>query len=153
MESTTDRIEKELVLRDPRARVWRALTDAEAFGKWFGVRLEGPFVPGQRLRGKVTDPEWAHLPFEITVEALEPERRFSWRWHPHPIDPGADYSDEPTTLVEFELTEVGDSTRLRVVESGFEGIPLARRMTAFRGNEEGWVAQLQAIDRYVRAAA
>jgi uncharacterized protein YndB with AHSA1/START domain len=153
MESNMDRIEKELILRAPRSRVWQALTDAEAFGKWFGVELEGPFVPGERLRGRISQPEWAHLPFEITVERMEPERLFSWRWHPHPVEPKRDYSVEPTTLVEFELSEVAGATRLRVVESGFAGIPEDRRATAFRGNTEGWAYQLEAIANYVRAAA
>ena len=153
MDSDMDRIEKELVLRAPRARVWRALTDAEAFGRWFGVRLEGPFVPGQRLRGQVTQAEWAHIPFEITVERMEPERLFTWRWHPHPVDPKVDYAAEPTTLVEFELSEVGGGTRLRVTESGFAGIPAERRATAFRGNTQGWAYQLEAIAGYVRSAA
>ena len=153
MESNTDRIEKELVLKASRSRVWQALTDAEAFGKWFGVRLEGPFVPGQRLRGRVTQEEWAHIPFEITVERMEPERLFTWRWHPHPVDPKRDYTDEPTTLVEFELSDVGGATRLRVTESGFEGVPADRRATAFRGNTEGWAHQLEAIAGYVRSAA
>lgn len=153
MESDMDRIEKELILRAPRSRVWRALTDAESFGQWFGVKLEGPFVVGERLRGRISEPEWSHLPFEITVERIEPERRFAWRWHPHPVDPRRDYAAEPTTLVEFELDELDGATRLRVVESGFAGIPEDRRATAFRGNTEGWAHQLEAIAGHVRSAA
>ena len=153
MESTTDRIEKEMVLRAPRARVWQALVDAQAFGAWFGVRLEGPFVPGQRVFGRMVDPAWSHLRFELVVEAMEPERLFAYRWHPYAVDPAVDYSDEPMTLVEFELTAVGEGTRLRIVESGFDRIPLERRLTALRSNDGGWAIQIEAIDRYVRAAA
>jgi len=145
-----DRIEKNVLLRAPRARVWRALTDAEAFGQWFGVKLNGSFAPGARLRGQVTHKGYEHCPFEITIERMEPERLFSWRWHPHAIDPKADYSAEPTTLVVFELKEVEDGTLLTVVESGFEGIPLARRAAAYRGNEQGWAGQMKAIESYVK---
>lgn len=148
-----DRIEKRILLRAPRARVWRALADAQAFGEWFGVKLNGSFAPGARLHGQILHKGYEHLPFEITIERMEPEQLFSWRWHPHPIDPKIDYSSEPATLVVFELEEVAEGTLLTVVESGFEGIPLARRLEAYRGNEQGWAAQMKAIERYVSEAA
>lgn len=149
---STDRIEKRVLLHTPRTRVWRALADAEAFGEWFGVKLKGPFAPGVRLRGEITHKGYEHVPFEITVERIEPERLISWRWHPHPIDPKIDYSAEPTTLVVFELEESAEGTVLTVVESGFDGIPLTRRLEAYRGNDQGWAAQMKAIERYVSQA-
>jgi len=151
--TSTDRIEKSVVLRAPRARVWQALTDAEAFGQWFGVEMAGPFAPGGRVTGRITHPGYEHLPFEITVERMEPERLFTWRWHPDAVQPGVDYSTEPTTLVSFELTDVAEGTRLTVVESGFDGIPLSRRATAYRGNDEGWNQQMVAIERYLSGSA
>lgn len=149
---STDRIEKQILLRAPRARVWRALTDSQQFGQWFGVQIDGSFAPGARLRGKVKHKGYEHVPFEITIERMDAEKLFSWRWHPHAIDPKRDYSAEPTTLVVFELEEKPDGTLLTVVESGFDGIPLARRLEAYRGNEQGWAAQMQAIERYVGQA-
>ena len=151
--TTTDRIEKNVVLRAPRARVWQALADSEAFGQWFGVQFAGPFAPGGRVTGRITHPGYEHLPFEITVERMEPERLITWRWHPNAVEPGVDYSTEPTTLVSFELTDVPEGTRLTVVESGFDGIPLSRRATAYRGNDEGWAQQLVAIERYLSGSA
>jgi uncharacterized protein YndB with AHSA1/START domain len=151
--TSTDRIEKQVLLRAPRSRVWRALTDSQAFGEWFGVKLADPFTPGARVRGAITHPGYEHLTFEITIEQMEPERLFSWRWHPHAIDPGTDYSAEPTTLVVFELAEVADGTLLKVVESGFDGIPLERRLEAYRGNEGGWEWQMQSIEKYVSRTA
>ncbi|HSR22465.1 MAG TPA: SRPBCC family protein [Candidatus Eisenbacteria bacterium] len=151
--TTTDRIEKSVVLRAPRARVWHALTNAEAFGQWFGVEMAGPFVPGGRVAGRITHPGYEHVPFEITVERMQPERLFAWRWHPNAVEPGVDYSSEPTTLVSFELAEVPEGTRLTLVESGFDGVPLWRRATAYRGNEEGWAQQVAAIERYLGGAA
>jgi uncharacterized protein YndB with AHSA1/START domain len=150
---TEDRIEKQVLLRAPRTRVWQALADSEAFGQWFGVKMNGAFTPGTRLRGKVAHKGYEDARFEITIERMEPEKVFSWRWHPHAIDPKADYSAEPTTLVVFELEEVPEGTLLTVVESGFEGIPLSRRLEAFRGNENGWTQQMKAIERYVSQAA
>jgi len=151
--SAQDRIEKQILLRAPRSRVWRALADAESFGQWFGVKLEGSFAAGARLRGKITHPGYEHVVMEITIESMEPERLFSWRWHPHAIDPNADYSAEPTTLVTFELADAPDGTLLTVVESGFDGIPLSRRLEAFRGNHQGWAIQVEAIKKYVGEAA
>jgi uncharacterized protein YndB with AHSA1/START domain len=149
IETSTDRIEKEIVMRAPRARVWRALTDAREFGRWFGAELSDDFVAGQRARGRITIPGYDHLTLELDVERMEPERVFSWRWHPYAVDPKQDYSQEPTTLVVLELDDVPDGTRLRVTESGFDRIPVARRAEAFRMNSGGWEAQVQNIARHV----
>jgi uncharacterized protein YndB with AHSA1/START domain len=148
---STDRIEKSLVLKAPRSRVWRALSDADEFGSWFGVRLEAAFTPGARVRGQITTAGYEHLTMEVLVEKVEPERLLSYRWHPAAIDPDVDYSNEPMTLVEFHLEEVPEGTHLTVIESGFDQIPLARRAEAFRMNEGGWAAQLQNIERHVAA--
>ena len=150
--SSTDRIERQITLRAPRRRVWRALTDATEFGTGFGVKVEGTFAPGARLRGAITHPGYEHVTWNITIERMEPERLFSWRWHPAAIDPAVDYSAEPTTLVVFELEDVPGGTRLTVVESGFDGVPLARRAHAYRMNGEGWTWQMQSIERYVGTA-
>ena len=145
----TDRIQKQVVLRASRARVWRALTDAVEFGAWFGVKLQGPFAEGARVRGRITHPDYQHLTMEIFIERIQPETYFSYRWHPNAVDPAVDYSNEPTTLVEFRLEEVPDGTVLKIVESGFDRIPPARRAEAFRMNDAGWTAQARNIERYV----
>ena len=150
--AVTDRIEKRVVLRAPRARVWRAITDAGEFGEWFGVRLEGPFVEGATVRGKITYPGYEHLTLEVLVERIDPERYFAYRWHPHAVDPKADYTQEPTTLVEFRLEEADQQTVLTIVESGVDRIPLARRAEAFRSNEGGWTQQARNIERHVSRA-
>ena len=148
-----DRIEKSIVLRAPRARVWQALADAQQFGQWFGVKLKGSFAPGARLQGQVTHPGYEHCPFELTIERMEPEKLLSWRWHPYAIDPKIDYSAEPTTLVVFELKEVAEGTLLTVVESGFDQIPPVRRPEAYRKNDEGWAGQMKSIEKYVGKTA
>ncbi len=127
-ETVPDRIEKQVVLKAPRSRVWRALADAGEFGSWFGADLSGQtFAPGARVRGPITYPGYEHLVMEVVVDRVEPERLLSFRWHPNAHDPAADYSQEETTLVVFTLEEVPGGTRLTVVESGFDRIPLARR--------------------------
>lgn len=149
--SSTDRIEKRIVLHAPIARVWRALTNEEEFGSWFGVKLADRFRPGAPAHGQITSPGYEHVTMRITVEEMDPQRTFSFRWHPAAIDAATDYSAEPTTLVVFRLEEVPEGTRLTIVESGFDGIPLARRALAFRLNDEGWAAQMLSIERYVGA--
>jgi uncharacterized protein YndB with AHSA1/START domain len=148
-ETTTDRIEKTIMLRAPRSRVWRALTVAEEFGEWFRVKLEGPFVEGATVRGRITHPGYEHLTMEIMVERLDPERYFAYRWLPYAIDPGVDYSNEPTTLVEFRLEDAAGGTVLTLTESGFDRIPLSRRAEAFRMNDNGWSEQLKNVERHV----
>jgi len=147
--TSTDRIEKKIVLRAPRARVWRALTDAAEFGTWFRVKLDGGFEAGRRITGRVTYPGYEHLAFEATVETMDAERLFSLRWHPYAVDPKVDYSAEPTTLVEFHLAEADGGTLLTVVESGFDRIPAGRRDEAFRMNDGGWAQQMENVRRHV----
>ena len=151
--TNTDRIEEKVLLRAPRARVWKALADSGEFGLWFGVRGLGVFTPGATVRGKVTHKGYEHMVWETTIERMEPERLFSFRWHPYAVDPDIDYSGEPTTLVVFELEDVPNGTLLTVVESGFDGIPAARRGKAYEMHVQGWAAQMKSISEYLVKAA
>ncbi|EYF08259.1 Hypothetical protein CAP_6020 [Chondromyces apiculatus DSM 436] len=146
----TDVIEKQVVLRAPRSRVWKALSNAKEFGSWFGTKLEGgEFTPGAHVQGPITHKGYEHLMWNVTIERVEPEWHLSWRWHPSAIDANVDYSGEPTTLVVFELTEVPEGTLLRVTESGFDRLPPERRAYAFRSNEEGWQIQTENIAKHL----
>jgi len=147
--STTDRITKIVTLKAPRSRVWRAIANAEEFGSWFQVKLEGPFVEGAPVQGRLTYPGYEYLTFELRVERIQPEEYFAYRWHPYAVDPEADYSKEPMTLVEFRLEEAGAETRLTIVESGFDQLPPERWDEAFRMNSGGWDEQAENIARYV----
>ena len=164
MSSVTDRIEKKVLLRAPRARVWRALTDAGEFGRWFGVKFDGPFTPGALQRGVIVpttvdaavaraQQPYEGKPFELTVERIEPERLFAFRWHPFAVEAGVDYSREPTTLVVFTLEDAADGVMLTVTESGFDQIPLARRAMAFAANEGGWAMVVTLIEKHLAQAA
>lgn len=149
MGSSTDRIEKQIDLKAPPARVWRALTDYREFGQWFRVKLDGPFVVGQKARGHITHPGYEHLVMEVMVQKMEPQRLFAFHWHPYAIDPTADYSKEPPTLVEFTLEPIPGGTRLIVSESGFDALPPGRRDEAFRMNSGGWEQQVKNIEAHV----
>lgn len=147
----SDRIEKQIDIKAPVARVWRAIADYREFGTWFRVAMEGPFVAGKEARGRITYPGKEHLVMTVAVQRIEPERLLSFTWHPYAIDPNTDYSAEPSTLVEFILEPVADGTRLTVVESGFDALPPHRRDLAFRMNEGGWAIQVQNIAQHVAA--
>jgi uncharacterized protein YndB with AHSA1/START domain len=167
-----DKIEKNVTVRAPVSRVWRAISDAKEFGEWFGVKLEGKFVEGREIRGIFDEgldeaaiiehqkkiglpPSTVKMPEPsavfCTVEKIEPERYFSFRWIPYGIDADADPKNEPTTLVEFRLEPVAEGTRLTIVESGFDKVPAHRRERAFRMNEGGWAAQAENVRKYVEA--
>jgi uncharacterized protein YndB with AHSA1/START domain len=159
----TDRIEKQILLRAPRQRVWRALSDSTEFGTWFGMKFNGAFAPGAKMTGVIAptgvnadvakaQKQYEGLPFEITIEQMEPERLFSFRWHPHAVDRGTDYSAEPTTLVAFSLEDADGGVLLTVTESGFDHIPLARRAQAFTANEQGWGMVVKLIGEYLADA-
>lgn len=162
MPTTADRIEKKTVLRAPHLKVWQAISDPTQFGNWFGIRFDGPFIPGQRVTGKIVptsvDPEIAKQqmpykghPIELWIDRVEPMQLFSFRWHPFANDPKAAYSNEPTTLIEFLLDEVHEGTQLTIRESGFDRIPEGRRAEAYESNEGGWTAQLKLIEKYLTA--
>lgn len=165
-----DRIEKRVLLRAPVSRVWRAIADAREFGRWFGIQLDGDFAAGKAISGTFGEglneaaiaqyqkslglpPSKVRLPGKdmvfCTVERIEPERYFSFRWIPYGIDAEADPASEPTTLVEFRLEKVADGTLLTIVESGFERVPAHRRERAFRMNEGGWAGQAENVKKHV----
>ncbi len=157
---STDRVEKTVLLKAPLERVWRAISDSEEFGRWFGVRFDGPFIAGTPVRAVITptivDDEVAksqepYIGVEQTWEivAVEPQRRFAYRWHPYAVEPEVDYSEEPTTLVEFTLDDTADGVRLRIVESGFDAIPALRRAAAIEANSGGWAAQVNLVAKYL----
>ena len=148
---TPDRIEKQVTLDAPRSRVWRALTDVAQFNAWFGVKLSAPFVPGAEVSGQITIRDYDHVTMTIWIEAMEPERFFSFRWHPYAIEPGVDYAAEPTTLVTFTLEDAGQGTRLTIVESGFDAIPESRRAKAFAMNSSGWSGQAENVRKFLAA--
>jgi uncharacterized protein YndB with AHSA1/START domain len=146
----TDRIETRVEVNAPRSRVWRAVSTAKEFATWFGIQLDGEFTAGATVRGRITI-KGEPLTLDLGVERIEPEHYFSYRWHPYAIDPKVDYSNEPTTLVEFRLDEIanGTGTAVTIVESGFDRIPLARRAEAYRMNDKGWAGQTKKLAAYV----
>jgi uncharacterized protein YndB with AHSA1/START domain len=150
--SSTDRIEKRVVLKAARGRVWRAIADSKEFGTWFRMVFDGPFVEGQTVRGRVTYPGYEHMVGELQIVRIQPESYFAYRWHPYAVDPAVDYSTEPTTLVEFRLEDADAHTALTIVESGFDKIPAHRRAEAFRMNEGGWTGQVTNITEHVETA-
>jgi uncharacterized protein YndB with AHSA1/START domain len=145
-----NRIEKHIDLKAPLSRVWKAITNYKEFGQWFGVKLEEPFVVGRTVSGKLTYAGYEHMQWAVDVKKMEPERYFSFTWHPYAMDDTVDYSKETPTLVEFTLEATSSGgTHLVVTESGFEKLPANRRLEAFRMDEEGWIEQLENIAKHV----
>ena len=149
MTSTSDRIVKCTQVNAPRPRVWQAITDSAEFGKWFRVKLNGPFLVGESTEGNILYPGYEHLVMKVDVVDITPMSRFAFQWHPYAIDPSIDYTQEPPTLVEFLLEEAEGGTKVTVIESGFDALPAHRRDEAFRMNEGGWTIQVKNIQSYV----
>lgn len=147
--SSTDRIEKKLVVRAPRSRVWRAIANATEFGTWFGMSLNREFAEGATVRGQMTNPKNAHLSIDFLIEKIDPEHYFSYRWHPYAFDTAHDYSTEPMTLVEFILEDAAGGTSITIIESGFDRVAPSRRVEAFRMNEKGWESEAKNLERHV----
>jgi len=150
--SSTDKIEKRVVLKAPQARVWRAISDSGEFGTWFQMRFESAFAEGKAVKAQVLVPGYEHVKAEFQIVRISPQDYFAYRWHPNATDPAKDYSQESATLVEFTLADAPDGTRLTIVESGFDRIPAGRRDEAFRNNDGGWAEQMKNIARHVEGA-
>lgn len=153
-------IRKEITLKAPLGKVWAAISNADEFGQWFGVRFDGAFKAGEKLSGIIVptavndeiaamQKPYEGTPFNIVVGEITPQTRFSFHWHPYGVEKDYDYSQEPMTLCTFALSEVPDGVHLVITETGFENIPLARRAQAFTANDGGWEAQTRLIEAYL----
>lgn len=153
-----DKIEKTATFKAPLAKVWHAISDSTAFGTWFGMTLDGPFVEGKTVIGAIANTQvddeiaqhqepYVGMPCELRIERIVPVELLAFRWHPG-VDPDLG-PDAPTTLVTFELEEVPEGTRLTITESGFAALPLERRAKAFTENDGGWEAQLSLLAKYL----
>jgi uncharacterized protein YndB with AHSA1/START domain len=152
------------LLRAPRERVWRAISDSKQFGTWFGAEFYGPFAEHATVAGKLVptavDPEVAKLQqphagrvLTIRVERVEPMRRFAFRWHPITVEGAVDLSKVATTLVEFALEDAPEGTMLKITESGFDSLPSERRDASFKSHEGGWTHQAGLIEKYLARTA
>lgn len=142
-----DKIEKTIDIAAPVSRVWRALTDHAEFGEWFRVALDQPFAEGALSTGQMTYPGFEGCPWRATVERIDPERTFRFRWHDY--DGQGDIANQAETTVTFTLTPIDTGTRLTVLESGFENLPEHRRIPVMRDNTSGWEIQLGNIAAHV----
>ena len=141
-------IEKSIEIKASRSRVWRALTDHQEFGTWFGIDIKAPFVVGEVSRGMMTIKGFTHVPWNSTIKAMEEPAYFAYTWHPYAVDPDIDYSGEPETLVEFWLEETAGTTSVKVRETGFDKLPPHRIADALRANTNGWGFQLENIKKH-----
>ncbi|HWC20063.1 MAG TPA: SRPBCC family protein [Terriglobales bacterium] len=137
------KIENQVVIHASRSRVWRALTTPSEFSAWFCAKLSvAEFSPGGKVDLVSTYPGHEGTKFGFEVVEKIPESRFVWRWKPSE-------ESEPYTLVTFELHEIKDGTLVKVTESGFDRISLARRAKSFESNMQGWQIQMRNIREYV----
>ncbi len=154
------RIQKKIFLRASRSRVWHAIAEPKEFGSWFGLKIDGHFSPGSKVAATIApttvdadiakqQAAYAGMPLEMTIDRIDPERHFAFRWHPFATEPSADYSAEPMTLVSFDIEEVPDGAMMTLTESGFDRLPASRRAKAFEANEQGWTHQMKLIEKYL----
>ena len=147
------RIERSIDIQAPPERLWRALTNASELSAWFQVKIEGEIAAGNEVWMTAMHPGHAGQRFRVLFVELTPPKRFVWQWHPGAVDPAVDYSQEPRTTVTFTLEPSGTGTRLKVEETGFDEISLARRAKVYGDNSQGWTEVLVWLQRYAEAAA
>lgn len=145
-----DRIERKVLLNASRKQVWEALTDAEQFGNWFGIALKGKtFKAGETLEAPITYPGYEHVIWKARIERILPQTDATRTRTVFAVEKGVDYDQETPTLVEFTIEDRAPGILLRVVESGFDAVPEARRQKAFKMNSRGWDEQMGNIETYL----
>ena len=146
MAAETNRIESDVLIAAPVARVWELITSAEHVGRWFGdAGAEIDLRPGGALSLSWRE----HGTFHGRVEAVEPPHRFAWRWL-STVGSQAEPVPGNSTLTEFTLAEEGEATRVAVVESGFDALDsdAAERTAALASHTEGWARELDELVAY-----
>jgi uncharacterized protein YndB with AHSA1/START domain len=141
-----ERLEREIVIAAPLEVVWSVVTEAEHINGWFGDSTEIELRPGGRLVLR-----WEEFDSTVygRVERVEPPHVFSFRWS---RGSGSEVPEDNSTLVEFTLSAEGDSTRLKVVESGFRELSGSddEKEKDADGHRKGWELELDDLREYVR---
>ena len=147
-----DAIEKSILLSAAPDRVWRALSDAAEFGRWFRAEVTGEMREGAVLGCRSLYPGTEHMRWDMYIHVMEPNRRLVWDWPA--FDPSA-FPDDPDInarlTVEVAIAPEGDSTRLTLRESGFADLPEGPALAVWQRNEGGWTMQLDNIAAHVAA--
>jgi uncharacterized protein YndB with AHSA1/START domain len=146
------RIDRDIEIAAPPERVWRALTDPGELSAWFKVAIEGPMVPGSEIWMTSTHEGYVGDRFRVRVTEMTPPERLVWQWHPGAVDKAVDYEKEAWTTVTFTLEPAGAGTRLRVAETGFDAVALARRAKVYEDNKQGWAEVVVWLKHHAEAS-
>lgn len=148
------RIDRDIEIKAPPERVWRALTDPAELSAWFKVKVEGDIVAGKEIwmTSTYADGPCVGYRYSVLIVEVTPPRRLAWQWHPGVPDSSVDYAREPCTTVTFTLEPSAGGTRLSVSETGFDEISLERRAKVFGDNSHGWAEVVQWLQRHAEAA-
>jgi uncharacterized protein YndB with AHSA1/START domain len=144
-----DRIEREVLVDAPLDVVWSVITEPEHVGRWFSDSAAIDLRPG----GELILTWEGHGSERWRVERVDRPHFVSFRWlravQEHPT--GAVLRDGVSPLVAFSLTEEGEVTRLRVVESGFRQLGGSEEENAKDAEEHrrGWELELDELREYV----
>jgi uncharacterized protein YndB with AHSA1/START domain len=136
-----DQVRRVIEIRAPRERVWSALTEPSELLRWFPTRRAEIDL---RTGGEASF-VWEDGADEAVVDVVDPLDRLVFRWRPAGLD-------RPFTTVSFELEDVEDGTRLTLVESGFASLPDQIARQSQRGNDAGWLDELEELGTYLEAA-
>jgi uncharacterized protein YndB with AHSA1/START domain len=147
-----DTIEREMVLRAPKERVYNAITQPEQIVKWFPEGIEGKLIAGERPVFDFGE----YGKFSIYVEASDPHDYFAYRWvSGSQFVPGGFIGDPlkmPNTLVEFRLEDAPEGTLLKLKESGFASLPAEYMEQALKDNNGGWDFMLERLQKLMTQA-
>jgi uncharacterized protein YndB with AHSA1/START domain len=153
MKMVPEQIEREILIDAPLDVVWGVVTEPEHVAGWFSDSAGIDLRPG----GEAVLTWEEHGTVPARIEKVEAPNFFSFRWMPAaPGDRDAsELREGNSTLVEFSLSDLGGSTLLRVVESGFRelGEPEEEKASFVEKNREGWEWELGELREYVSRQA
>jgi uncharacterized protein YndB with AHSA1/START domain len=135
-------IQRDITIDAPIDVVWRTITEPELMQQWFAETVALDVRPGSA--GVLTfDDTKNHQKVDaaIVVDTVTPPTTFSFRWH-HPD--GGPATPSNSLLVEFTLTEQGDRTHVRVLETGLDNKDWDddRKSSYADDHNEGWAFHL-----------
>jgi len=138
-----DTIVREITVKAPKERVYKAITDPKQIVTWFPDAIEGTLEVGERPIfnfGK-------HGKNQIYVEAANPYDYFAYRWVPGSNNVTGDVLTVPNTLVEFRIETSEGMTKVTLTESGFASLPAEVAQKSFEQNSGGWEFMISRLEK------
>lgn len=146
MKTRTNFIGRDIVIKAPRERVWKAIQDPDTMAKWFFNSWRGDWKVGGLV--------WFHFDGYGDVPAIPTEisdERVSFAWTRYSEEVMEPTLDDFALRVTFEAVPHPDGTLLKVMETGYDNLSDEDFPKDFADHEQGWTSELAELVALVEA--